>query len=246
MPIFALTDELLFPPPELADENGVLAVGGDLRPERLLLAYEAGIFPWPHEGYPLLWFSLPERFVLEPSEVHLGRSLQKAMRKSPYEIRFDTCFSQVMRGCKSSSRPGQQGTWITEAMIEGYSGLHQLGYAHSAEAFENGKLVGGAYGVSIGGTFCGESMFANATNASKIAFATLIAHLIKWDFALIDCQAETEHLTSFGAKLIDREVFLAKLRASQKQETRKGTWQCEMQPDEALRFMTLAREHKSR
>src|SRR5260221_4886320 len=150
MPIFALSDELIFPPGELAEEDWIIAIGGDLRPERLLLAYQNGIFPWPHEDYPLMWFCPPKRFVLRPQSVHLGRTLQKAMRKSPYEIRFDTSFEDVMRGCQSAKRHGQDGTWITDDMIEGYTQLHELGFAHSAETYHNGELVGGVYGVSLG------------------------------------------------------------------------------------------------
>jgi leucyl/phenylalanyl-tRNA--protein transferase len=234
MPIFALTDEILFPPPELADEDGIIAVGGDLRPERLIAAYRAGIFPWPHEGYPLLWFCPPKRFVLKPQNLHIRRSLQKAMRKGRYEIAFDTCFSDVMRGCQAKDRPDQDGTWITDEMIEGYTRLHEMGFAHSAEAFEDGKLVGGVYGVSMGGTFCGESMFANAPDASKIAFATLVTHLIAWGFDLVDCQNESEHLASFGAHLVSRKEFLLSLRGSQLQTTRRGKWECVLQPNKII------------
>jgi leucyl/phenylalanyl-tRNA--protein transferase len=235
MPIFALTDELIFPPPELADEDGIIAVGGDLQPERLLLAYHEGIFPWPHKGYPLMWFCPPKRFVLSPKDVHIGRSLQKVMRKDRYEIRFDTCFREVMKGCQAKARPDQDGTWITDDIIEGYSALHEMGFAHSAEAFENGELVGGVYGVSLGGTFCGESMFATKPDASKAAFATLIAHLIEWDFDLVDCQNESNHLASFGARLVSRKEYLSALHISRGHLTLRGPWKCTMQPREALR-----------
>lgn len=230
MPIFALTDEILFPPPELADENGIIAIGGDVRPQRLLAAYQAGIFPWPHGDYPLMWFCPAQRFVLTPKEIHLARSLIKTMRKGRYEIRFDTSFEAVMRGCQEQDRPGQDGTWITDEMVEGYTALHEMGFAHSAEAFANGVLVGGVYGVSLGGTFCGESMFANAPDASKVAFATLTAHLATWDFDLVDCQNESAHLGSFGARLISRREFLSALRASQRKTTRRGKWHCVLQP----------------
>jgi leucyl/phenylalanyl-tRNA--protein transferase len=231
MPIFALSDEILFPPPELADDDGIIAIGGDLRAERLLAAYRAGIFPWPHEGYPLLWFCPPKRFVLEPLKLHVGRSLQKAMRKGLYEIAFDTSFREVMKGCQAKDRPDQDGTWITDEIVEGYTRLHEMGFAHSAEAFENGKLVGGVYGVSLGGTFCGESMFANAPDASKIAFATLVSHLAAWDFDLVDCQNESQHLASFGAHLVSRKEFLIRLAGSQAKTTMQGKWQCVLQPD---------------
>jgi len=240
MPIFALTDELIFPPPELADESGIVAIGGDLRPERLLFAYQRGIFPWPHEDYPLMWFCPRQRFILEPRRFHIGRTLQKAMRKRPYEIRFDSRFTDVMRGCQSAIRPDQDGTWILDEMVEGYTGLHELGFAHSAEAYENGELVGGVYGVSLGGIFCGESMFANRPNASKIAFATLVAHLIEWDFALIDCQNESEHLASFGAHIISRKSFLNSLRKILLAPTKCGKWTCGMQSDEALQRLETA------
>jgi leucyl/phenylalanyl-tRNA--protein transferase len=246
MPIFALTDELIFPPPELADENGIIAIGGDLRPERLLLAYQNGIFPWPHRDYPLMWFCPPQRFILEPNKVHLGRSLQKAMRKSPYEIRFDSHFTDVMRGCQSSFRPDQDGTWITDEIVKGYTGLHELGFAHSAEAYEDGELVGGVYGVSLGGIFCGESMFAKRPNASKVAFATLVAHLLEWDFKLIDCQNESEHLASFGAHTVSRKSFLGLLREALTPPTRRGKWACSMQPDDALRRIAVAQKSNSR
>lgn len=237
MPIYALTDELIFPPQELADKSGVLAIGGDLSPERLLLAYQSGIFPWPQEGYPLLWFCPPKRFVLEPKQIKIGRTLQKAMRKNSYEIRFDTNFTGVMRGCQSTFRPDQDGTWITDEIIAGYTRLHEEGFAHSAEAYENGELVGGVYGVSLGSIFCGESMFAKRPNASKIAFATLVAHLIEWDFDLIDCQNESEHLASFGAHTISRKSFLGLLKKCLLKPTHRGKWICS--PSDDLRTKSV-------
>jgi leucyl/phenylalanyl-tRNA---protein transferase len=225
VPIFRLDDRLAFPPPELADENGVIAVGGDLRPERLLLAYSIGIFPWYSEGLPIIWHSPDPRMVLTPEGLHVSRSLRKAMRKRPYEIRLDTAFAEVIDACACMPREGQDGTWITEEMRDAYVELHRLGFAHSAEAWHEGELVGGLYGVSLGGAFFGESMFARATDASKIAFITLVQQLAAWDIRLIDCQVYTEHLAHFGAEEWPRDRFLAALREAVGMPTRAGRWQ---------------------
>src|SRR6185503_3951453 len=185
---------VLFPPTSWASPEGVIAVGGRPDPETLKTAYSRGIFPWPHEGLPLLWFCPNPRFVLRPEEAHVGRSLAKRLRRSPYEVRADTAFAAVIRACASRERPGQDGTWMTEEMIAGYAALHEEGLAHSIEAWQEGRLVGGLYGVSLGAVFFGESMYAEAPDASKVCFATLLANLVHWRFSLVDCQSYTEHL----------------------------------------------------
>ncbi len=224
MPIFRLDERLVFPPPALADPNGILAVGGDLRPERLLLAYSMGIFPWYSDGMPILWHSPDPRMVLTPATLHEGRSLRKVMRKRPYDIRLDTAFADVIEACAETPREGQDGTWITDDMKEAYIDLHRRGLAHSAEAWHGERLVGGLYGVSIGGVFYGESMFAHAPDASKIAFVTLVHQLAGWGIELIDCQVHTDHLASLGAEEWPRAAFLDALDRVVRQPTRKGRW----------------------
>jgi leucyl/phenylalanyl-tRNA--protein transferase len=214
VPVYLLGPDPVFPPPERADPSGLLAVGGDLHSERLLLAYSLGIFPWYSEGQPLLWFSPDPRTVLLPDRLHVPRSLRRRMRQSPYELRLDTAFGDVIRACAAVSRPDQDGTWITPEMVVAYELLFEQGYAHSVEAFESGELVGGLYGVSLGAGFFGESMFALRSDASKIAFVALIHQLRAWDFDLIDCQIHTEHLARFGAEEWPREDFLEALRAT--------------------------------
>ena len=225
MPIFQLDEQLRFPRPELADSSGIVAVGGDLRPERLLLAYSIGIFPWPCEGYPLLWHSPDPRFVLERSQLHVPQSLAKLMRRRPFAITLDTAFADVLAACAREPRPGQDGTWITDEMVEAYCELHRLGFAHSAEAWQEGRLVGGLYGVSLGAAFFGESMFALVPNASKVAFVTLLAQLSQWGIDLIDAQVHTPHLARFGAVQWSRRRYLAALRRALKQPTVRGAWQ---------------------
>lgn len=212
MPIFLLDESLRFPDPELADPSGVIAVGGDLSVPRLVEGYRRGIFPWYSPGDPIIWHAPPERMVLTPEDLYVGRSLRKAMRRAPYELRYDTDFEGVIRACAEIPRPMQEGTWITEEMIQAYLDLHAAGYAHSAEAWHEGALVGGLYGVSVGGVFFGESMFALAPDASKIVFATLVPQLAEDGFALIDCQVYTEHLARFGAVEWSRGRFTRALR----------------------------------
>lgn len=233
MRIPRLTKDLWFPPATASTREGVVAFGGDYRLERLLLAYRSGIFPWPHQGLPLLWFSPDPRFVLLPSHAHLGRSLRKRMRKSPYEIRADTAFSRVIRACGEVPRPGQDGTWVVEELVEGYEALHAEGFAHSIEAWRGDELVGGLYGVSLGAIFFGESMFAKAPDASKIAFATLLGNLVRWGFAIVDCQVYTDHLDRFGAEEWPRDVFLTVLERCLEAPTRRGPWTLEIGPKEA-------------
>jgi len=197
-----------FPPPERADRSGLLAIGGDLSPERLLAGYRRGIFPWYSEGQPILWHSPDPRFVLLPGHLHVPRSLEKALRRRTYEIRSDTAFAEVLRACAEAPRPGQDGTWITAEMVGAYLALHRLGHAHSVEAWMEGTLVGGLYGVAVGRVFFGESMFATSPDASKVAFATAARALFDAGCMLIDCQVETEHLARFGAADISRRRFL--------------------------------------
>lgn len=234
MPVYLLSDELVFPPPEGASREGVVAVGGDFRAERLLLGYAQGIFPWPTEGMPLLWFSPNPRFVLDPHRAHVPRSLKKTIRRGGFEVRVDTAFERVIDACAAAPREGQRGTWITPELREGYCELHRLGYAHSIECWIDGELAGGLYGVSLGRVFYGESMFAKAPDASKIAFTTLLGNLVQWNFALVDCQVHTDHLERFGAVEIPRREFLSLLRDAVAAPTRQGKWQFDLSPIAAV------------
>ena len=226
-----LIDELVralpFPDPRDVDERGLLAYGGDLSPERLIAAYAQGVFPWYDED-PILWFSPDPRMVLVPGELHVGRSLAKRLRAAPYRISMDEAFPDVIRACRETPRPDQDGTWITPDMVDAYCRLHALGFAHSVEAWqeEDGRerLVGGLYGVSLGRAFFGESMFAHADDASKIAFATFVPQLERWGFAFVDCQMTTEHLARFGAVEWTRADFLDRLEGALAAETRRGPW----------------------
>ena len=229
MPVFRLDHRLVFPPVELA-QDGLLAVGGDLRPERLLLAYSQGIFPWYGKDLPILWHSPDPRMVLFPEELVVNRTLRKQLRRRPYELRLDTDFSGVLEGCAAVPRPGQNGTWLIPEMITAYQRMHELGFAHSAEAWLDGQLVGGLYGVSLGGCFYGESMFARAPDASKLAFVALVRQLEAWGTTLIDCQVHTEHLERFGAREIPRGEFLEALHAALELPTRRGRWELEIDP----------------
>jgi leucyl/phenylalanyl-tRNA--protein transferase len=228
-----LPRSLRFPHPDTADSDGVVAWGGDLSTERVLLAYRSGIFPWPVEGYPLLWFSPDPRWVIEPSKAHVPRSLRKEMRRGTYTVTADTDFLGVIRGCAEVSRPGQESTWITDEMVAAYASLHRAGQAHSIEARRDGALVGGLYGISLGGAFFGESMFAREPDASKVAFATLLGHLVAWGFDFVDCQTKTAHLQRFGAVAWKRSLFLAAVAKTQERATRLGPWTFELSPAEA-------------
>ncbi|PCK10166.1 MAG: leucyl/phenylalanyl-tRNA--protein transferase [Alteromonadaceae bacterium] len=196
----------------LCDPDGLLAVGGDLSPERLLQAYSRGIFPWFSDDQPILWWSPDPRTVLVPAELHVGRSVRKLLNKKPFKITMDHAFHQVIRQCASISRNGENGTWITDDMLEAYLDLHHAGFAHSVEAWQGDQLVGGLYGIALGKAFFGESMFSSASGASKIAFVHLVKQLQRWQFELIDCQMKTEYLMSFGAKEVSREQFESKLK----------------------------------
>jgi leucyl/phenylalanyl-tRNA--protein transferase len=213
----------------MARRDGLLAVGGDLSPERLVLAYQNGIFPWYSEGDPILWWSPPVRPVVVPRELHVPRSLSKAMRKACFEFRLDTQFDQVIDGCAAAPRPDQPGTWITTDMKLAYSRLHELGLAHSAEAWRDGVLVGGLYGVALGAMFFGESMFTTVPEASKATFVTLCAQLDRWGFELIDSQVTNPHTARFGTVEIPREEFLRRVHVLVQRSTRRGTW--ELDPD---------------
>jgi leucyl/phenylalanyl-tRNA--protein transferase len=234
MPVYLLDKELHFPAPEDANEEGIVAVGGDLSPERLLLAYQNGIFPWPARGYPLLWFSPDPRFALEPSKAHVSRSLRKVLRRDQFQVTADTAFAEVITACAAVPRPHQQGTWITRELRDGYLGLHEHGYAHSVEAWTDGRLVGGLYGVALGRTFAGESMFATEPEASKVAFTTLLGHLALWGFRIVDCQVHTEHLARFGATMWPRDRFLAEWRAAVDEPSVLAPWKLTMTPLQAL------------
>lgn len=225
MPVFSLPPEHIFPDPALSRSDGLLAVGGDLHPHRLLLAYSLGIFPWYSEGQPILWHSPDPRFVLYPQELHVGRSLRKRMRQKPYRLSLDTAFARVVDGCAKAPRAGQQGTWITRAMRQGYEELHQLGFAHSVEVWDaDDQLVGGLYGVSIGRVYFGESMFARAPDASKIGFVMLVLQMSRWGITLIDSQVHTDHLERFGARDIPRSQYLGELQSRAHEGGRRGPW----------------------
>jgi len=216
--------DLRFPPAQLASPEGLLAIGGDLRPERLLEAYRHGIFPWYSTGQPILWWCPDPRMVLFPDRLRVSRSLRKTLRTGRFRVTLDTQFRRVMEAC-ALPRPTQEGTWITPEMIEAYAQLHALGCAHCVEAWIGDELVGGLYGIALGSMFFGESMFARATDASKVAFVHLVRQLQRWGFTLIDCQVTTAHLASLGAEEIARSEFLRLLAAAIRGTDRRGRWQ---------------------
>ncbi len=207
MPIFQLTDELVFPNPALAEKNGLVAIGGDLSVNRLLLAYSQGIFPWYSDNEPPLWWFTDPRLVLFPDEFKISKRFTRTLRNSNFDITFDKNFSQVINTCANIRRESSEGTWIGEDMKKAYNDLHHAGYAHSVECWLDGELAGGLYGLAIGKIFFGESMFTNISNGSKAALVALVKHLKQQDFAVIDCQMTTEHLVSFGAREISGEEF---------------------------------------
>jgi leucyl/phenylalanyl-tRNA--protein transferase len=224
MPVYLLPDELIFPSPQLARREGLLAVGGDLSQERLLLAYRMGIFPWYSEDEPIMWWSPDPRFVLYPSEFKVSRSLKKIIKKQIFKLTLDESFESVINACAHSRTKADEGTWIVEEMIAAYCRLHESGLAHSVEAWQDGKLAGGLYGVSLGKCFFGESMFTHISNASKVALVALVQHLQGLEFNFIDCQISTPHLLSFGAREIPRIRFLRELEQALKFPTLKGKW----------------------
>lgn len=230
MPVYLLDSSLIFPHPNLAEEDGLLAVGGDLSKERLLLAYGSGIFPWYSEGYPIMWFSPDPRLIIELGEVHASKRLLKTIRSGAFEVSFDTAFEEVMRLCAETDRRGQTGTWITGDMLRAYTDLHQDGYAHSVETYQDGELVGGLYGLSLGGVFFGESMFHRQRDASKVALYHLERFLVANDFDFIDSQVPNSHMKSLGGKEISRDEFLSRLAKSLEKKTLRGRWRYEPEP----------------
>ena len=212
MPVYLLTGDLVFPPPELAREDGLLAVGGDLSIPRLILAYRQGIFPWYNPGEPIFWWSPDPRLILEPSDLHVSRRLERIIQQRRFQVTLDRAFEEVIRACSETRMKRGEGTWLTPEMIEAYIELHYLGKTHSVETWQGDRLVGGLYGIAMGRVFFGESMFTKVSDASKIAFVTLIRQLSEWDFAMIDCQVTTFHLLSLGAKEIPRSFFLKRLK----------------------------------
>lgn len=210
MPLFALDKELIFPPVQLAEPDGLLAIGGDLSTERLQLAYQSGIFPW-YEGDTILWWCPDPRFVLFPGELKITKSTRALMKKEEFEFTTNKAFADVIHHCKAIKRPGQQGTWITPEVEKAYCKMHELGFAHSAEVWQNGKLAGGLYGIKLGKVFFGESMFSQVSNASRFAFTRYVQQLIEEGIQLIDCQVYTEYLESFGARMIPRNEFVSLL-----------------------------------
>lgn len=214
MPVFLLNDTVEFPSPQLASNIGLLAVGGDLSEERLLLAYRMGIFPWFSEGEPIMWWSPDPRLVLYPEEIQISKSLKKTIAKGIFTVTLDSAFDAVIRGCAEARRKNNEGTWILGEMIDAYNQLHASGVAHSIEAWHKGELAGGLYGIALGGCFFGESMFSKISDASKVAFVTLVEHLRTRSFHMIDCQVTTDHLKRFGAREIPRSDFLSQIKQS--------------------------------
>ena len=224
MPVYLLSDEPYFPDPNLAREDGLLAIEGDLNPERLIQAYAAGIFPWYVDGEPILWWSPDPRMVLFPKDFKRHKNLRRTVNKGLFEVTFDTAFREVIKQCALTRQTDELGTWITKEMLEAYVALHEMGLAHSTEVWQGEKLVGGLYGVSLGGTFFGESMFHKVTDASKVALWHLVDKLLSWNFDMIDAQQETPHLASLGAVAIERKKFLHLLSKSLDKPTRQGRW----------------------
>lgn len=224
MPVFALIDAPVFPRPALAEPSGLLAVGGDLRPERLLAAYRQGIFPWYDEESPILWWSPDPRPIVLPGGLQVARRLERTIRSGKFQVTLDTDFSGVIRGCAAVRREGGDGTWLVPEMITAYESFHAAGYAHSAEAWLDGDLVGGAYGVAVGRAFFGESMFHRVSDASKVAFVALARFLEGQAFHFIDCQQATGHLRRFGAVEVSRREFMRRLRAARECPDLPGPW----------------------
>jgi leucyl/phenylalanyl-tRNA--protein transferase len=225
MPVYQLLPEVsLFPPTEEAEDDGLLAVGGDLSKERLLAAYSKGIFPWYEVGQPILWWSPDPRLVLTPETLKISRSLRKVLRKQQFEIRFDTAFEKVIKACADVRTEQGEGTWIIPEMQQAYTELHQDGFAHSVESWLDGELVGGLYGISLGQCFFGESMFSTRNDSSKVALVALVEFSREVGIRMIDCQMTTPHLLSLGASEIQRKKFLTNLKILLEQPTLKGSW----------------------
>jgi len=209
--LYILDEKIWFPPVSEALKDGLLAIGGDLITERLLLAYRNGIFPWYDDAVPL-WWSPDPRFVLFPEELKVSHSMKQLLKKNAFDFRIDADFTVVMQACRSIGRKGQNGTWINDEVIAAYTRLHEMGHAHCASVYQDGILVGGLYGVMVGQVFCGESMFSKVSNASKYAFIRYVQHLVTQGIVLIDCQVHTEHLQSLGARMISRQQFIQYLK----------------------------------
>jgi leucyl/phenylalanyl-tRNA--protein transferase len=203
-----LDEKMFFPPVSNANRDGILAIGGDLSPERLQLAYKSGVFPWFEQGEPITWWSPNPRMVLFLEELYISKSMRNTLNRNIFSVTFNQNFRDVISNCQQVKRDGQTGTWITNDMIEAYCTLHALGVAKSVEVWQNDELVGGLYGIDLGHVFCGESMFSLVSNASKVAFITLVNQLKKDNYSLLDCQVYNEHLESLGCKEIERELFM--------------------------------------
>lgn len=240
MPIFQLSEEPIFPPAQLADDQGIIAIGGDLSPERVLVAYASGIFPWFSKGDPIIWWSPDPRLILQPGDLHVSQSMKKLIKQKRYHITMDKNFLHVIRQC-AAPRSYQKETWITSDMQKAYKKLHDLGFAHSLEIWEKNtantptetkrqkaELVGGLYGISLGKCFFGESMFSRKSNVSKLAFITLAQTLFQAGFEMIDCQLPTDHLKSMGAKEVSRDTYLSLLEAHLTFPTVRGKWQFQL------------------
>ncbi|HEX2486502.1 MAG TPA: leucyl/phenylalanyl-tRNA--protein transferase [Myxococcota bacterium] len=223
MPVYRLTGRLAFPDPSEAEPDGLLAAGGDLSVERLLLAYSCGIFPW-HGGPPILWYAPDPRAVLPPARLHVPQRLRRTLRRGGFTVTLDAAFREVVEACAAAPRPGQDGTWITPDMVDAYTELHRQGLAHSAEAWRDGRLVGGVYGPSLGSAFFGESMFHRERDASKVALVALVWQLDAWGFTLFDAQLQTPHLVRFGVEPWPRARFQAALAEALERPTRRGRW----------------------
>ena len=221
--IFQLPEESVFPDPALADEDGLLAIGGDLSVERLLTAYSYGIFPWFNEGNPIMWWSPEVRPVFYPGKIKVSKSLRQTIRKDMFEIRMDTCFEDVIRACGEIRKDGE-GTWINDDMVHAYAQLHKLGFAHSVECFLDGELAGGLYGIALGKVFFGESMFFRVRDASKVALFALSENLKDWGYHFIDSQITNGHLLSMGAQEVTRNEFMKMLEKAMQYETKQGKW----------------------
>jgi leucyl/phenylalanyl-tRNA---protein transferase len=226
MPVFWLEpDRIEFPNPHFANEDGIVAIGGDLSPERLLLAYRIGLFPWFNEDEPILWWSLDPRLVLFPKDLYIAKSMRPYFNQQKFKVTFDRHFEQVVRACQQNNRKNQQnGTWISEDIVHAYTRMHELGHAHSVEVWQGQDLVGGLYGMAIGKVFFGESMFAEVSNASKVGFITLVQKLTALGYWMIDCQQQTQHLTSMGAVPIKRTQFLKILKKNEAELDNPTSW----------------------
>jgi len=241
MPLFRLSERIEFPPAWLARSDGLLCIGGDLTPKRLIMAYENGIFPWFSQNEPILWWSPDPRLVLDPSHIKISRSLKKKIKKSPFTIRLNTAFEQTIMACAQPRQSRDEGTWLVDGMIEAYISLHKMGYAHSVETWEDNRLVGGLYGVSLGKSFFGESMFSRKADASKIALVALAGHLGTHKFDMIDCQVTTNHLLRMGAKEMSRDNFLDTLNRSVAANVPNHLWK----PDQCLTPSVNTQEKKA-